>query len=165
MLSIEEGDDAAEEDSGSTESESGGEADEVAEAADEEISEGGEARDSPEVHAKNSTAEGLGAEELEEGIGGVELSDLAEARHKKEGGGKVDAFGEGKGGEGESKGEHRDTDDAGFEGAVRDCGDGDEAGEGSDSDGGVADSETSGVETELIGGDRGHLEDVGDAEE
>ena len=165
MLSIEEGDDAAKEDGYSTESERGGEADEVAEAADEEIAEGGEARDGPEVHAKNSAAKGLGAEELEEGIGGVELSDLAEARHKKEGGVEVDALGEGEGGEGESKREHRDTDDAGFEGTVGDCGDGDEAGEGSDSDGGVADSETSGVETELVGGDGGHLEDVGDAEE
>lgn len=164
MLSIEEGDDAAEEDSGSTESEGGGEADEVAEAADEEIAERGEAGDGPEVHAENSTAEGLGAEELEEGVGGVKLGDLAEARHKKEGGSKVDALGEGEGGEGESKCEHRDSDDAGFEGAIGDCGDGDEAGEGSDSDGGVADSESGRVETELVSGDGGHLEDIGDAE-
>lgn len=164
MLAVEVGDDASEEYGYSTKSEGGGEADKVAEAADEEVTEGGEAGDGPEVHAENSTAEGLRAEELEESVGGVELGDLAKAGYEEKGGSKVDAFGEGEGGEGEPKCEHRDSDDAGFEGAIGDCGDGDEAGEGSDSDGGVADSESGRVETELVGGDGGHLEDIGDAE-
>lgn len=118
LFSIEKGDDAAQEYSGSTEGKGGGEADEVTESADKEVAEGSEAGDGPEVHAENSTAEGLRAEELEEGVGGVELGDLAKTSYEEERGGKVDAFCESEGGEGKSKSEHRDADDAGFEGAV-----------------------------------------------